>query len=348
MFYNYEILNVGGEDVLYLYLSMKYEFSKELMNHDLADLGRRCSNFIQMNHIPFRGNKVYLVVDGVVVKSIRIDDSFITKYTSNHYSPDSFMVTLDLKNQSKCEISLREYLLSVLFSFYDYSLSIEVLKAICILFNGYAFKMMRDFHEIEEENDFLNYQSLFYYQDQYDNFLEIKNSFNSIIDSTDGMFLQYEGDYILPFIHYSNGGKTNMNEKYPYLSSIKSLWDILSPYYVKYIDYSYEDLNRILRVNINSKSRIEVRINSKIKKIIFGGSIFTSLELRKLLHLNSNDFYLIIYKDFLRIIMIGKGNSLGLSLFGANEIASNGGTCFQILSYYFPNTKICRNIKELS
>lgn len=348
MFYNYDIANVNGEDILYLYLSMKYEFSKELIYQDEKDLGRRCKNFIQSNNIPYKGKKVYLVVDGVVVKSICIDDIKENPQLLSHLSSDSFMITIRLKDGSICEISLREYLLSILFSFYDYSLSLEVLKAVCVLFNGYSYKMMRDFHEIEEENDFFNYESLFYYKDKYDNYQEIKNYLNSIIDAVDGVYLQYNNDYILPFIHYSNGGKTLSNDKYPYLSSVKSLWDILSPYYIQSIDYSFDDLNRLLRVNINHQSRIEIRGDSIHKKIILGGSIFTCLELRKLLHLNSNDFYLIIYHDYLKFIMIGKGNSFGLSLFGAGEIASNGGKYYQILSYYFPKTAIYRNIKELS
>ena len=43
MFYQYEIKNNN----LYLYLTMKYEFSKELAIMNDSDLGRRCRNFIQ-------------------------------------------------------------------------------------------------------------------------------------------------------------------------------------------------------------------------------------------------------------------------------------------------------------
>ena len=72
MFYHYEIRNNGKEDILYLYLSLKYEFSREFINND-EDLGRRTNNFIQSNNIPYKGNKVYLVIDGVVVKCVSIN-----------------------------------------------------------------------------------------------------------------------------------------------------------------------------------------------------------------------------------------------------------------------------------
>ena len=74
MFYNYEIKNNGFEDILYLYLSMKYEFSKELIGNDFKDLSRRTKNFINANKISVfcKGDKkleelVYKVVPGVLL-----------------------------------------------------------------------------------------------------------------------------------------------------------------------------------------------------------------------------------------------------------------------------------------
>mgnify|MGYP000781718225 CR=1 FL=1 len=68
MFYRYEIKNNGLEDVLYLYLTMNYEFSKELSSKsDDSELRRRTTNFIKNNGIDFNGNKVYLVIDDITV-----------------------------------------------------------------------------------------------------------------------------------------------------------------------------------------------------------------------------------------------------------------------------------------
>ena len=52
MFYRYEIKKVNDEDVLYLYLTMAYEFSKELgVEADDTDIKRRTKNFIKNNNI---------------------------------------------------------------------------------------------------------------------------------------------------------------------------------------------------------------------------------------------------------------------------------------------------------
>ena len=111
MFYKYEIKNNGKENILYLYLNMAYEFSKELaldINHN--EVARRTNNFIKSNNIDFNGDKVYLVIDGIVVKTLDISDikdnpkdiksDFI-------YSNDKFLVTLKLDGTSFIEITLK-------------------------------------------------------------------------------------------------------------------------------------------------------------------------------------------------------------------------------------------------
>ena len=347
MFYNYEIVNNNGEDILYLYLSYRYEFSNELINHDINDLERRVNNFIKMNSIPYKGNKVYLVVNGVVVKALSIHNKKITTYLVNDYSPDNFIIIINMKDHAKYEITLRDFLLSVLLSYYDFTLSIEVLKAICVLYNSYSFKMMNDYKEINEENVFFDYQYNSYYKEKYANYDEIIIYLNSIIDEMSGYFLKYQDDYILPFIHYSNSGKTLTNIKYKYLSSVKSIWDLLSDELVHYKDFTYDEINNLLKVNINSKSKIEIKRNKTNSLLCLDNKIFSFEEIKDRFNLSSMDFYFVIYNNFIRIISLGKGNGYGLSIFGANEIALNGGRYNNILTYYFPKAKIYRYIKEL-
>ena len=59
-----------------------------------------------------------------------------------------------------------------------------------------------------------------------------------------------------------------------------------------------------------------------------------------LLRLASNNFYFEQYKGNLRIICLGKGNGLGLSQYGADQMAKQGKTYQKILKYYYPKTMI--------
>lgn len=68
MKYDYEIINNN----LYLYLDYKYEFGIELSNY--KDLDRRSRNFIKKNNIPFQGSKVFLIINGIIVKTINLKE----------------------------------------------------------------------------------------------------------------------------------------------------------------------------------------------------------------------------------------------------------------------------------
>lgn len=341
MFYRYEIAKQNGEDVLYLYLTMKYEFSKELVGEDDKELGRRTNHFIQANNIPFKGNKVFLVVDDMIVKSINLN-SIINYHTdTNIYSVDSFLINIELDDHSLCEVTLREYLISTLFYKYMENIHDEVLKAICILYNTYAYKMMKEEGKILATNPFVIFKPTSYYKTMFSNYEMIVNRFQGIINQIDSMFLKYKDDYILPFIHYSNAGKTLSNNNYPYLSSVKSLWDLMSPYYIDINDFTYMELRDKLKIDIKNNTNISIYNNSNsIRKIVIGDHIFSIEEFKKLLQLKSCNIYIILYSNFIRILTSGWGNDYGLSIYGANNIANNGGNYYQILKYYFPKIKM--------
>ena len=157
MFYKYEILNNGVEDILYLYLSMSYEFSKELGKRaSNEDLARRTKNFIDNNHIDFKGNKVYLIIDGIVVRTVNIkENNKITNIRKNiNYSDEFFLVTVKLEDNSLVEITLKEYLLGVLATTYIPFMESETIKALSILYRTYAYKMMADKHSIDAFSNF--------------------------------------------------------------------------------------------------------------------------------------------------------------------------------------------------
>jgi len=349
MFYKYEIINNGKEDILYLYLTMKYEFSKELtINSDDNDLSRRTKNFISTNSINFNGKRVYLIVDGIIVKSLDISEVKQDIKRDLIYSCDNFLINIKDDDNSIFEITLREYLTSVLLYNYSYNVHDEVLKAIVVLYNTYAYKMMRDNNFIYSDDSFFNYVDPGDYKNTYQDYEKILLRINAIITEVDCTFLSYENDYILPFIHYSNSGRTLSNNCYPYLSSVKSLWDITSPYFVEVKNFSYTDLGKLLNMDINSKSTIEIFGKNSLKKVKFDNKLFSIEEIRKLLDLKSTDIYIIIYNNYLKVITQGYGSSYGLSLFGSNEIANNGAKYYNILNYYFPKTKLFKYIKELS
>lgn len=71
MFQDYEIKRIGYDEVIYLYLDLKYEMGIDFNNEESAlSLTNRCYNFIKNNHINYHGNKIYLVIDGLIIKAL--------------------------------------------------------------------------------------------------------------------------------------------------------------------------------------------------------------------------------------------------------------------------------------
>lgn len=339
MFYKYEIKN----NELYLYLTMNYEFSNELNYNSDSNLNKITLDFINTNNIEFNGHVINYVVDNIVVKKVNLLKS--SPINNPLYSCDNFMVNVKLDDNSLCELSLKDYLLSILFEKYNVNYNVELLKCICILYNTYAYRCMSNDKVIIGSNYFSLYKPLKYYKDIYSNYDELTNYFYSIIKEVDCMFLSYNNQFILPFIHYSNSGKTLSNPKYPYLSSVSSIWDILSKDFITVKEYTYSKFNDLLNINISNKSNFTFVNQNNSKKLKIDNKIFSLEELKNLLNLNSCEFNFIINKDIIKVITKGQGNFLGLSLYGGNEIAKNGSKYNSILKYYFPKAKLLRYIK---
>ena len=99
MFYNYKILEVNNEEVLYLYINSMYEFSTELDNHNKTkSIFNKITKYIKDMDIKFNGKKVMLVVNGLIVGSIILitnDFGNIDKNIENEYVSYNENIELD-------------------------------------------------------------------------------------------------------------------------------------------------------------------------------------------------------------------------------------------------------------
>lgn len=353
MFYRYEIKNNGVEDILYLYLTMNYEFSKELVNNSNDnELKRRTNNFIKNNGINFKGGKIYLVVDDIIVKAFEMSKEINDEklYTQKSFNNLEFMVTLKNDDNSIVEITLEEFLLGALATNMIPNLSLDVLKAMAILYRGYAYLEMDKNKVVNAINDFFVYKPIDYYKlafaPIYD---EVVATLREAIRQTDCMFLTYQDQYIYPFIHISNFGYTLKDKRFPYLSSVSSPWDLMSPFYVDSINLNYEFLSKILGYIVSKDSEfkiLEISPYGKVLKLSIAGNIIDGRKFIRLFHLKSQFFSIIVNTNNIVIVTRGFGDALGLSLFGSSQLADNGCSYANILNYYFPNTKICEYVKE--
>lgn len=350
MIYRYEIKNNGKEDILYLYVTMTYEFSDELNNNQDKNIQKKCEKFIENNSINFQGNKIYLVINGIIVKTINLNEKekIEEEKEKKLFSNNEFYVTIRFENDRKIKISLKEYLLGVIATNTIKDLELTTLKALCLLYRTYAYKQMKEKKYIDAINKYQIYKPISYYKVAWiNNYNYYYNKISKAIEDTDKEFITYQNNYINPHIHITNNGYTDTLKDVPYLEKRSSLWDYASPYYLEIKDYTNKELENILKIKSDTLKQttiIEVSESNYIKKIKVGEKIYTGKEIKENLNLKSTDITIIINPTCVRFITKGWGNNLGISQFGANEIAKAGCSYTSIIKYYFPSVAIKKYI----
>ena len=342
MFYRYEIRNNYGKECLYLYLTMNEEVSQELGNNDSTTMENRVKNYIKSRNIDYDGEDVFLVVDGIIVKSLNIKDKDIRIETlddKSDYVNIKYLVTIRNNGKEKI-IPLKDYLTGVMFTNKCYLYPEEVRKALCILYRTYVYYKMEKDGFIDYSDRFMLYKDMAYYKLAFiDNYHNFYDSIISAIDDTDCIFITYENNYILPFIHLVNNGYTDEDSNYPYLEKRYSLWDLLSPSYMEIKEFTYNYLEKVFNIrksSIQELKIIELTSGNRVSKLKLGELILTGEDFRERLNLASTDMTILINDKSIKIITRGQGNSLGLSISGSCELAKSGCNYLQILDYYFP------------
>lgn len=175
------------------------------------------------------------------------------------------------------------------------------------------------------------------------------------VKETIGKVIIYKGKLIEPYFHAVSVGMTLdagewFGKKIPYLRQRESLSDIESKDYMSVHTISYHRIQDVLEEHMKKKITIpqlqkNLRLsaatkNGYVKQIKAGSYIISGEDFAKWLHLASNNFYFEQYKGNLRIICLGKGNGLGLSQYGADQMAKQGKTYQKILKYYYPKTTV--------
>lgn len=350
MFYKYDFRSIGNKKVLYLYLSTSSEEANEFKNNKKENVESRIKRFISNNNINYDEGPVYIISNGIIIKSIDIKKRNIdveNTEKSNIYKDNEFMVNVIYNENKTVKTTLRNYLIGALITNVSYDYNLELLKAITVLYRTYIYNKITENKAIETDDEFIKYKSPHFYKlSLYDKYKDIINIIEKAIDETDSIFITYNGSYIKPYIHSNNNGSTDTKAGIDYLEKVPSLWDILSPLYISTTKYNVEKIKEILNIKDNEIA-IEILSLTEgncIDKIKINNLIFTGDDLMKRLNLPSKDMTILLTEKEIVFINRGKGHNLGLSLEGSKSLAKYGCSYLQILNYYFPKCKIKKYI----
>ena len=190
MFYNYQILNVNDEEILYLYVNSMYEFSSELGETKKQEtLLNKVNDYINIMDINFNGKKVMLVVNGLIIVSLvltptvlaennynnqilckeiididkedNIDiidiNSNIRNYIENDITSDngyiiSNFVKMKDKNGKTTYIDLNNYITNKLSGIIPATYEEEAIKATAVIARTETFRELYENNYLDEEN----------------------------------------------------------------------------------------------------------------------------------------------------------------------------------------------------
>lgn len=323
MLEKYKVVKEKNEDVLYLYLSMNYEFAKDLDDYNLDKLDH---NWLVNQRIQFNGNKVVIFVDGIPTKVILLNDKV--------RKDKDIILTLDTDDK----VSLDNFLLSVLFSNITMFLEKETLKAVTVLYRSEIMKLYKENKKMRKNNYHFSYVNLNYYKLLYPNTYKMyEKVFKEAIRETDGEYLVYDKAPIDAYIHLVSNGYTEKKDGVPYLKQVESFWDLAYPNYMNQRYFTIEELKKRLSIE---EERLDIEIKqlssgNRILKLQVNDKVFDSLDLMARLDLPSADITILVLKNGFNFITRGIGSGYGLSLVGANALAKLDCNYKQILGYYF-------------
>lgn len=176
--------------------------------------------------------------------------------------------------------------------------------------------------------------------------------------NTAGKVLTYDGEYIEALYHKVSIGTTVSAEevyarKIPYLIAVDSSQDVESEDYMTVMEEEKQHAVELLKSkgkgaaltgdNLSEQLSIAEKTPSGfVKTVQIGQEILSGEEFQELFQLPSTNFYLEEYDGRLRIITLGQGHCMGLSQYGANEMAKEEKTMEEILSWYYPGTRLAR------
>ena len=93
-------------------------------------------------------------------------------------------------------------------------------------------------------------------------------------------------------------------------------------------------------VDADALTVLEATKSGFVQKVNVFGTVVTGETFAQTLSLGTTNFHIDQVEEGYRIISIGKGSSLGMSMYGARWKADQGSTYREIIAYYYPETSI--------
>lgn len=256
-------------------------------------------------------------------------------------------VTVFRSNGEVLNLELEDYLINVVAAEMPASFNIEALKAQSVLARTYAMKAIKSLKALTDTTSTQVYKDNNELKKTWgNNYSKYYEKIKNAVISTKGEVLKYNGDYIESVYHSTSNGMTEdainvWGNSFPYLVAVDSSWDKTVKNYKVSTFFSYIKLSAILGYNIDDSTVFNIVLrnsSNRVSSVIIGDKEWTGTVFRGILGLRSADFEFEKVDDGINIITYGYGHGVGMSQYGANEMAKNGFNYKDILKHYYSGT----------
>ena len=240
-------------------------------------------------------------------------------------------------------IELEEYLIGVVVSEMPYTFEKEALKAQCVA--ARTFVLQRGL-KVDDTTASQVYKSEVQLKEIYDEkYEEMIKKVKEVVKECNGEILTYQKEAISALFYSCSNGFTNDASWYyqyekPYLKSVDSHWDTKVEAYEKVIELSKVEICEKLQIPFFKVVEEERYENNYVKQINIGGISFTGREVREKLGLRSSCFRFEEINGNVFVYTQGYGHGVGMSQYGANEMAKEGKSYIEILKHYYTGVEI--------
>ncbi|MDR3584349.1 MAG: stage II sporulation protein D [Desulfosporosinus sp.] len=284
----------------------------------------------------------------------------ILRWQKEKVKPADVQIRVLMPNGGVVNLALEDYLLGVVAAEMPAEFEVEALKAQAIAARTFAARRLSQKNSSDGGYDVdTTVQTQAWLSDTqmrakwgWFNYIRYRGKLQKAVLGTRGMVLVADGEYIEAFYHSSSGRKvTERSEEVwssprPYLQNVSSGED--NPQrYVKSISYTPEELFKKLGTKESPHSLtsrdfqvLERTAAGRAKSVRVLGKVYLATQLRTLLGLPSTDIEWVIQPERLTITTYGNGHAVGMSQWGANDLAMKNNKVEEILAHYYPGTKL--------
>ena len=257
-------------------------------------------------------------------------------------------VTVYRNNGKIINLELEEYVLGVVGAEMPASFNIEALKAQTILARTYALKSIKNGKKLTDTVSTQAYKDNSELQKLWKNdYTKYYEKIKKAVNETKGKVILYNNEYIDAVYHSTSNGKTENSKNVwknslPYLVSVDSSWDKNVKSYKKETIFEINEFCNILKLDVEEPITYEIIHNEtgRVRQITINNKTFSGTEFRNLLKLRSADFEMEINDEKVKVTTYGYGHGVGMSQYGANEMAKQGYSYIQILKHYYTGVVI--------